>query len=276
MIKFIHRCINNDPQLRPHASEIIRQLAEMVLQFPASFSNQLEMLRHIEVQEEEKIALREEGEGKDRMIQQNEDQISTCREELRALREERETEIQQTEQQISSLRERAQQKADEIDQLNVVHSSEVEQLKLQVRDLNSQNLLLVGTNEAEVTELKAKAVIYEAQLKNLQEESERFESQIAKQREESETQLAKEREVSGRMRTENHNLQSNVNTLQRTNSTLEADILRKDAVFKRNESELEVKTRVLQEKDAIISGMSEQLTRARECLATKQQVSIVN
>ena len=275
-MNLIHGCINNDPQLRPHASEIIGQLTELVLQYPISFANRLEMLRHNEIQEEEKRALREEGERKDRMIQQNEDQISTCREELRALREERETEIQQTEQQISSLRERAQQKADEIDQLNVVHSSEVEQLKLQVRDLNSQNLLLVGTNEAEVTELKAKAVIYEAQLKNLQEESERFESQIAKQREESETQLAKEREVSGRMRTENHNLQSNVNTLQCTNSTLEADILRKDAVFKRNESELEVKTRVLQEKDAIISGMSEQLTRARECLATKQQVSTVN
>ena len=62
LVNLVHRCINNDPQLRPHASEIIGQLAEMVLQFPASFANRLEMLRRIEAQEEEKIALREEGE----------------------------------------------------------------------------------------------------------------------------------------------------------------------------------------------------------------------
>ena len=97
LMKFIHRCINNDPQLRPHASEIIGQLAEMVLQLPASFANRLEMLRRIEVQEEEKRALREEGERKDRVIQQSKSQISICREDLVL----------------------SQQKAAEIDQLKV-------------------------------------------------------------------------------------------------------------------------------------------------------------
>ena len=148
----------------------------------------------------------------------------------------------------------------------MVYSSEVEQLKLQIGDLNSQNQLLVVTNEAEVTELKAKAEICEAQVKSI-------DKTLRQEREQFETQLAKEREGSGRLRTENHNLQTNVNALQHANSTLEATISRKDAAIKRNESELEVKTRVLQEKDATISGMSEQLTRAREYLATKQQVS---
>ena len=47
------------------------RLLEMVLQFPASFVNQLEMLRHIELQEEEKRSgLREEGERKSE-VQQN-------------------------------------------------------------------------------------------------------------------------------------------------------------------------------------------------------------
>ena len=45
LMDLIHRCINNDPQLRPHASEILKQLREIVLQFPASFTNQIEMLR---------------------------------------------------------------------------------------------------------------------------------------------------------------------------------------------------------------------------------------
>ena len=38
-------------------------------------------------------------------------------------------------------------------------------------------------------------------------------------------------------------------------------------------SELEAKMRLLHEKDAVISGMSEQFAKAKECLATKQQVS---
>ena len=59
----ILRLINNDPQVRPHASEIVERLAAMVLQFPASFANRLEMLRHIQHQEEEKQILREESEA---------------------------------------------------------------------------------------------------------------------------------------------------------------------------------------------------------------------
>ena len=30
LMNFIYICINNDPQLRPHASEVIGQLAEIV------------------------------------------------------------------------------------------------------------------------------------------------------------------------------------------------------------------------------------------------------
>ena len=49
----------------------------------------------------------------------------------------------------------------------------------------------------------------------------------------------------------------------------------KNASSKRKDSELEAKSRALEEKDATISAMSEQLTRARKYmyLGTKQQVS---
>ena len=75
----------------------------MVLQFPASFANRLEMLRHIEVQEEEKRSLSEEGERKDRVIQQNVNHMSIRREEVQA---------------------KDQKKAAEIDQLRVIQSSD--------------------------------------------------------------------------------------------------------------------------------------------------------
>ena len=80
LMNLILSCINNNPKHRAHASEITECVAIMMKQFPACFANQLEMLRHIEAQEEEK---------------------------------------QQKEQQLFSLRKEAQQKVEEIDQLNV-------------------------------------------------------------------------------------------------------------------------------------------------------------
>ena len=72
---------------------------------------QREMLRQIEVDGEEKKALTEEGEGKDRAVQQKESQILSFREEVQ---------------------DKEEQKSDEIDRLKLAHSSEVEQLRLQV------------------------------------------------------------------------------------------------------------------------------------------------
>ena len=44
ILKYIH----NDSQKRAHAGEIVERLAEMVLQFPASFAYRLEILKHIQ------------------------------------------------------------------------------------------------------------------------------------------------------------------------------------------------------------------------------------
>ena len=214
----ILRLINNDPQVRPHASEIVERLAAMVLQFPASFTNRLEMLRHIQHQEEEKQVLREE-------------------------------------------REEAQEKADEVDRLNLSYSSEMEELKLQVRDLNSQNEQLKVEREAKSKEMNSKVGFFEMQVADL-------ETQIATQREDYAIQLANERESCRQL--------TNILSQSRTKvSSLEAESSRKDATIERNETELESKSKALEEKDSIISGMRQQLTRTREYLTAKQQVSIL-
>ena len=56
----ILRCINNNPRHRAHASDIVEREAAMILHCPTSFANRLEMLRHIEHQEREKLAYTEE------------------------------------------------------------------------------------------------------------------------------------------------------------------------------------------------------------------------
>ena len=304
LMDLIQRCITNDPRLRPHAREIVGQVGEIALHFPASFANRLEMLRRIEADGEENRALTEEGERKDRVIQQKEDEISLHGEVVRANEE---------------------QKTAEIDQLKLAYSSEVEQLRLQVRDLNTKSQLVKAENEAEIKEIKYKSEALESQVENnaktmLQEreqsarrlteeqeqceirlrkereqsevqlvkERQQYEAQLAKERQQYEEQFAKEREANRKLMADVRDLQSElfesrseITTLQDTNSRLQSDITEKDTTIqinyassKRKDSQLESLSRALEEKDATIAAMNEQLTKTREYLTTKQQVSI--
>ena len=268
LMDLILKCINNHPQARAHASEIVERLAKMVLQFPASFANRLEMLRQIETDREEKKALTEERERKDRVIQQKESQISS----------------------LGEVRAKEEQKTAEIDRLNVLHSSEVEQLRLHIRELNTQNQLVTANLEAEVAELKSNATIYKSQIeansRALIQEREQSKEIIAVEREQSELQLAKEREINRKLVADNQDLQSDLSKFRSENtklkytiSELQANIVEKDGIIqmkdasaKRKDSELKAKSRCVEEKDATISAMCEQLTKTREYLATKQQV----
>ena len=278
LMDLTHRCINNDPQLRPHAGEIIRQVSRVASQFPASFANRLEMLRQIEAEIREKRAFTEEGERKNNVIQEKSNEILIQREEILALTEEGERKdmaVQQKESQISSLREdvraKEKQKSAEIDRLKLAHSTEVEHLYLQVRDAKTQNQCTKAENEAEIVEFKSKYSALETQIENktktLLEEREHSARQLRKGRELLEIQLAKEKEKNELL------LQGTISRLQSDITDKDTAIQMKDAIIRRKDSELEAKSRGLGEKDATISAMSEQITKTKEYLATKQQVS---
>ena len=76
LMDLIHKCINNDPQQRPHVSELARRVSQIASQFPATFANRLEMLRRIEAVEKEKKALTEEGERKSRTLEEKNTTVS--------------------------------------------------------------------------------------------------------------------------------------------------------------------------------------------------------
>ena len=259
LMDLIFKCINNHPQTRAHASEIVGQLAEMVLQFPASFANRLEMLRQIEAIKE-KRALTEEGERKDSVVQQKESQILFLKE----------------------VQAKEEQKSTDIDRLKLAHSSEVEQLQLQLRDMKTQNQYTKAENEAEIVELKSKYSALETQIENkikilleereqsarlLREKHKQHERQLRNEREQLEIQLAKEKAQNELL------LQGTVSRLQSDITDKNTAIQMKEAIIRRKDSKLEAKSRALEEKDATISVMSEQITKIREYLATKQQVS---
>ena len=202
LMDLILKCIDNHPQTRAHASEIVERLADMVLQFPASFANRLEMLRQIEHQEVlEKQTLRSEVETEQHQEVLEKQTLRSEVETERTIRSELENEIQMKEEQIQNKDNQiqrmigeAQRNSSEIERLKTNHSTETEHLQVQVEHLKSKERQLKAESEAEM----AKRTLYEDQL--------------------------------------------------------------------------EAKTVALQERDAIITRLDEQLTKSREILATKQQV----
>ena len=150
----------------------------------------------------------------------------------------------------------------------------MEHLRLQVRDLNTQSQLMQAENEAEVIELKSKAEVLENQVENNDSTLFQFETQLAKERQQFEAELVNEREVNRKLMADLSKLQSKI-ILQGTISNLQSDIKGKDASIIRRDSEIEAKARALEEKDATISAIGEQLNKARECLIANQQASII-
>ena len=341
LIDLIHRCINNDPQLRPHACEIIRQVSRLASQFPASFANRLEMLRQIERERREKSALTEEGERKDKVIQEKNDKILIQRKEILTLTEEREmnknviqekndiisvhreenlalTEqgqkkdeiILQKENQISSLRRAAQldkeQKTIEMESLKLSHSTEVEQLQLQFRDMKTMNQCTKVENEAEIIELKSKYSALETQIENktkilaeereqsvrhlreelqqheillrekqnlherqLRKEREQSEIQLAKEKEQNELLLAKEKELFVKEREANKELMSDVQNLRSDLSRSNSKITMLQGTVSKLLSDITGKDTVIQMKNATIRRKDSELEAKSRALGEK-------
>ena len=180
--------------------EIVRRVSQITSQFPTTFANRLEMLRQMESVEAEKRALAEEGERKGRAIQEKEAQISSL--------------------------------GEECDRLKLAHSSEVEQLRLQFSDLNTQNQLAKTENDAEIAELNSKAGVLESQVETLLQEREQsanqltearnqHEMQLRRERQEFEAQLTNERETNRKLTTDIHDLQVGITKLYRIRDCIE-------------------------------------------------------
>ena len=193
LMDLILRCIDNNPKLRAPASEIVKQLAGMVYKCPLAINNHLDMLKLVN-------SLREETEMKSAEIEQKKWEID----QLKVFNSD---EAKQLQLQLKGLN-------DEKFRL----SCEIEQLKLQAEDLNTETTLQKGVLQGEIAELNT--II-----------------------------SAKDLEISA------------------ANSMKEAAISKRD-------SEISKKTEALKCKDATISKLSEQLSRARECLGAKLKVSM--
>ena len=151
-----------------------------------------------------------------------------------------------------------------IERLNLVYSGEVEQMPLQGSDLVAQNRLLVSKHDAEVAELKVK-------IQTLERERSELESQIA---EESKSRERLEGEIQG-LHSEISQSTTSISSLQREIHMQEANIEANKATIVTKEAELVASVKILNENISMMSRKTEQLTKLREYLAIKQQVSLI-
>ena len=249
LVDLIHRCINNDPQARPHTAEIVQQIK---LHFPASVENRLELVSRIQTLEDEKRDVEERKSG----LEEEKRKLNQEKESMNNELVSKNRVIEQTESEVKVLREQLQQEYKqkayrlEIDQLKQVHSREVQRVQLQVRDLNAQIQLRDVEKNVAVNELKSKSTRYETIIGIKNKEINKLVSQ-----------LADEKETCQNLRTEVSKI-----------GTLEAEITEKNAAIEQKDYEIVVKNAVLSEKDVIISGLNDQLAEARDFLTSKEQV----
>ena len=147
LLDLIRMCLSNNPDHRPHALDILGRLRDIVLQYPPSFENRVEMLRRISEDNTQKSDL-----------QQEVDKISI---EAQASTEENERRICNVKAELSST--------------TLAYSVEIEQVKLQAANIAAKLEGLVSLREAENSSLTST-------LKDTKEEAEVLQQQVSAQK----------------------------------------------------------------------------------------------
>ena len=295
LMDLILKCIHNDPQVRTHASEIVERLAEMVLQFPASFANRLEMLSHIQniddTRRSPKVKIDSVScptETVQSMAQFKPDSgqgLGT--EQLEILLKDLDTQKQVLEAEKNTIEAERSAAKSEVASL----SKQIEKLK----DTLSDTICKFEENCSQEQESYRKTVSEEYKQK-VAEEKQLYEEALQTERgkyeqlvKDHEKALASEREknetkskLCDELQTNNSMLQveaiastAKIESLHSTITTLEEKLAATSSAIVMKDSEINMKTRALQDKDATILAMSEQLTKARRHLSTKLHVSSI-
>jgi serine/threonine protein kinase len=291
LMDLILKCIHNNPQKRPHAGEIVERLAEMVLQFPASFANRLEILRYqnsidiirhspkTDINCPVKNTLQSmtqcsPGSCQDLGIEQLEIQLKDLDIQKQIL--EAEVKTVESERRVAKLEVASLSK--QVEKLKETLSNTIHRFKESyAQELGSYRNKIQEECKLKLAEEKS---FYE---ETLQQERRKYE-QLVK---DCEKELANESQKSeakdklcDEIRANNSVLSveaigsaAKIESLHSSITTLEEKLAAMSSSVTMKDTEIDTKTQALQEKDITISALNEQLRKARNQLCTKQQVS---
>ena len=223
LMDLIKSCLKNNPQLRVPATEIVERTTDLVIRFSPTFQNRIDMLRR----------------------------ISTDEVTRRYLQQEIDTKVAQIEASIMQTNNRQKQEHETtVERIKTAHSTEVEQLQIQVADKESTIELKeseIANKTAALTSCTDNLDCYKAKLERMNAEVEKLRLELASQKviiAFQETEIA----------THNDAL-----------SLKEGEIV----------TNLAASRAALQKKEATITSLNDQLTRTRHYLSSKPQVIIL-
>ena len=280
----VHRLINNDPQVRPGAGEILERLIAIVSEFPASFTNNI----MLEMPGGDRSSYSQHR-ARDLITSEEVDSSSAQKIEDRHFK----LLLRNSTTKLEILEK--ERKAFEQEKLST--RSEIASLSKQVAKLQATLKSTVGKFEENLAKaqgrykekvssefkqkLEEEKQVYERSLKQerikydhlLQEHEQMLACE--KRRTEEKSRLCDQLEVSNsKLETETVASAAKIESLQTSNSSLEEKVEAIKSAMSIKESEIEIRNKALEEKEATITEMSELLTRARQCLRSNPQVSL--
>ena len=282
LMSLILKCIDNDPEQRSHANTIVDKLKEMVVQFPVTLYNPLQMQKFIQNSEKDKRALREVAKQRAEITKRKEDEIRNL---------------------STHLRNKLEAENSEKERLKLAHSMEINELQLKIEHIKADMRAMMTEKEAvcaENTALEKEISQHLERLCILGESNQKalikLQDDLTKERQSGKQLLLEEKERGEKekqmlreslenevrqMTSRNTELQAQAaqaaaeNEASRsTNMRLEEQAAMKEARLTTQTKEILSKDEHIKKKDAIIETVTEQLTKARKYLATKKQVRV--
>ena len=244
LMPLIERCLSNSPNLRPNASELVETMRDAVRRQPLTFSNRVDMMQRIESIQREKETLQAQ-------VSQLEGQVERG-------------EVAQREQREQNQRQ------------EMALTMEVEQLRLQVDNLESEKIHIITT-------ATTREELHQRELRQ------RYEQLDMKERQHQEHLAAKEGQYKEELAARERQQQAEFSEKQKQLDVREREHQEHLAVkeqqfeetLKSRDDQLQVKARELSSQATLISqqrssidGLHSQLHRARQHLASGTQVSI--
>ena len=281
LIDLITRCLNNNPQRRARAVEIAQRMADLILQFPPSFENRVEMLRRISADITEKGELHQEIEKKASTIEEKQGEIERLAKESRWQKENRVkmlriiradiTEKRELRQEIEKKASTIEEKQGEIERLGKESRRQKEKSENtkecivlaysiqthQIDGLKMQNEFMIqeiSTKESALSTTRAELASKEAALSTTRADL-----------------ASKEAELST-TRAELASKEAALSTTRADLASKEAELSTTRADLASKETDLASKEAALEKKEATNQGLNEQLTRTRDYLTSKPQV----
>ena len=179
--------------------------------------------------------------------------------------------IDDLEKEKGQLMEQLQQRQDDIDRQNISHSSEIRKFQLHFDDERISIELQRDENAVKISELEEKDSLNEGEIASLIEKRKRSETQLLSVREQLQVKLENEREYFK----EKTNLYQKISILEQTIDKCNDDARITYKTVESKQKVIDVKTKALEAKGAIISDMNKEITKAAEFITNKNQVGRV-